>query len=121
LFAFASKNVPGLSEDSLTIEITLEFFKLTSIKPDTMTGWAFFVPDTVLVDINHANHLMPTARAINISSDFIKLATRFWISNIEQMLRPINGFELFCLKRIKPNSFAVEAAIDFNSGTSDLF
>jgi hypothetical protein len=103
----------------LALEVVLEFFKLTRIKPDTVADWAFFVPDTVLVNIHHGSHSRMTARTVNVLSCSIQLSARFRVSNI-QTLRTFNGFELFSFKGIKPNSFAVETAVYFNSGTDDL-
>jgi hypothetical protein len=73
----------------------------------------------VLVDVNQTNHPTIAARAVNISAYFIELIASCRVTDI-QTLRPLNGFEHFCLKGIKPQSFAVEAAVYFNSGTDDL-
>ena len=116
---FSPKNVLGLLQDSWTIEVVLEFFKLTSIQPDAVAGWAFFIPDTMLVNVNHASHFRITTWAVNIFGYLIELSASFRVANI-QTLRTFNGFERLRFKAIKPNSFAVEATVYFNPGTDDL-
>jgi hypothetical protein len=65
---FSPKNVLGLLQESWTIEVVLEFFKFTRhlTRHHCRLGH-FSVPDTVLINVNHASHSTPHSRGQSTS------------------------------------------------------
>jgi hypothetical protein len=90
---FGAKLASQLIQDPLMREIVLVLLKFSRIQPDTRAPGTSFVPNTVLVDINHTPHADPTARTGDIFVNPIQLCSPLGVSNI-QLFRASNGFEL---------------------------
>jgi hypothetical protein len=89
---FGAKLASKLIQNPLMLEIVLIFLKFSRIQPDTRAPGTSFVPNAVLVDVNHAPHADPTARTGDIFVSSVQLCSPLGVSNI-QLFRASDGFE----------------------------